>query len=214
MLMNKADDLSSEFEFDSQEVDRKRRRLDLTTKDDKKQAIDDRTTHEVVWNKYACPDAGSTVDLYSLAFREDRKQKFLAIDPYSRHKLLVNEYLLNQPGSTGILKRDTGGRLAKRYYDKLFKEYCISDLSRYKENQIAMRWRTEQEVVSGKGQFVCGNKKCSLEGQLTSWEVNFSYVEDQQKKNALVKLHRHIASKSVFHGIFFLWADMLQAKIC
>ena len=25
--------------------------------------------------------------------------------------------------------------LAKKYYDKLFKEYCICDLSRYKENK-------------------------------------------------------------------------------
>ena len=28
-------------------------------------------------------------------------------------------------------------RLAKKYYDKLFKEYCISDLSRYKENKVS-----------------------------------------------------------------------------
>ena len=27
-------------------------------------------------------------------------------------------------------------RLAKKYYDKLFKEYCISDLSRYKEDKV------------------------------------------------------------------------------
>lgn len=27
-------------------------------------------------------------------------------------------------------------RLAKKYYDKLFKEYCIADLSRYKENKV------------------------------------------------------------------------------
>jgi len=27
-------------------------------------------------------------------------------------------------------------RLAKKYYDKLFKEYCIADLSRYKENNV------------------------------------------------------------------------------
>ena len=26
--------------------------------------------------------------------------------------------------------------LAKRYWDKLFKEYCITDLSRYKENKV------------------------------------------------------------------------------
>jgi hypothetical protein len=26
--------------------------------------------------------------------------------------------------------------LAKKYYEKLFREYCISDLSRYKENKV------------------------------------------------------------------------------
>jgi protein FRA10AC1 len=46
-------------------------------------------------------------------------------------------------------------RLAKKYYDKLFKEYCICDLSRYKENKVAMRFRTEKEVVAGIGQFIC-----------------------------------------------------------
>ena len=28
-------------------------------------------------------------------------------------------------------------RMAKKYYDKLFKEYCITDLSRYKENKVS-----------------------------------------------------------------------------
>ena len=27
-------------------------------------------------------------------------------------------------------------QLAKKYYDKLFKEYCICDLSHYKENKV------------------------------------------------------------------------------
>lgn len=29
-------------------------------------------------------------------------------------------------------------KLAKKYYDKLFKEYCIADLSRYKENKVCL----------------------------------------------------------------------------
>ena len=61
-------------------------------------------------------------------------------------------------------------RLAKRYYDKLFKEYCICDLSYYKINKIAMRWRIEKEVVEGKGQFICGEKKCTVRDGLRSWE--------------------------------------------
>merc|ERR1711953_1268422 len=78
-------------------------------------------------------------------------------------------------------------QLAKRYYDKLFKEYCIIDLSRYKANQFGMRWRTEKEVVTGRGQFACANKKCEERKKLRTWEVNFGYVENNGKKNALVK---------------------------
>lgn len=96
--------------------------------------------------------------------------------------------------------------MAKRYYDKLFKEYCICDLSRYKENkardynhpfesfltfcliQVALRWRIEQEVVDGKGQFECGSLACTDREQLTSWEVLFSYKEQGEKKSALIKL--------------------------
>lgn len=29
--------------------------------------------------------------------------------------------------------------LAKKYYDKLFKEYCIADLSKFKENKVGNR---------------------------------------------------------------------------
>jgi len=43
-------------------------------------------------------------------------------------------------------------------------------------------------VVSGKGQFVCGNKVCGEQSALKSYEVNFAYVEAGERKNALVKL--------------------------
>ncbi|CAI5480798.1 unnamed protein product [Closterium sp. Yama58-4] len=79
-------------------------------------------------------------------------------------------------------------RLAKRYYDKLFKEYCVADMSRYKENKIGLRWRTHAEVLQGKGQFVCGTKGCDNREGLHSYEVNFAYHEAGQKKQALVKL--------------------------
>jgi len=51
-----------------------------------------------------------------------------------------------------------------------------------------MRWRTAEEVKLGKGQFMCGNKKCSEGEMMRTWEVNFAYVEDGEKKNALVKV--------------------------
>merc|ERR1719341_2216706 len=130
------------------------------------------------------------------------------------HKQLVNTYQLYFPGSTAGIQRDNRNnkrdidvirdhhrflwneseaeeswevQLAKRYHDKLFKEYVIIDLSRYKENQFGMRWRVEAEVVTGKGQFVCANKKCSSVKKLRTWEVNFGYVEQNIKKNALIK---------------------------
>ncbi|KAG7200858.1 hypothetical protein KM043_003223 [Ampulex compressa] len=138
------------------------------------------------------------------------------LSAYDRHKKLINDYFLLKGGSLSSLKRDTsrdktdydvirenhrflwdqdtevpdtwGEKLAKKYYDKLFKEYCLADLSYYKQNKIALRWRTEKEVIVGKGQFECGNKKCKEKENLRSWEVNFGYIEHGEKKNALVKL--------------------------
>uniref|UniRef100_A0A6M2DGY9 Protein fra10ac1 log isoform x2 plutella xylostella n=1 Tax=Xenopsylla cheopis TaxID=163159 RepID=A0A6M2DGY9_XENCH len=136
------------------------------------------------------------------------------MNAYELHKSLINQYISYYGGSTKDFKRDTskdktdldvirenhkflwddvdadtwGKKLAKRYYDKLFKEYTICDLSRYKENKVALRWRTRQEVVVGKGQFICGTKKCEIRDELRTWEVNFAYIEDNEKKNALVKL--------------------------
>lgn len=79
-------------------------------------------------------------------------------------------------------------RLAKDYHDQLYKDYCIGDLTHYKGKQIALRWRTKKEVISGKGESICGNKKCISTEELKSWEVNFNYVDDGKSVNALVKL--------------------------
>uniref|UniRef100_A0A914E6I7 Protein FRA10AC1 n=1 Tax=Acrobeloides nanus TaxID=290746 RepID=A0A914E6I7_9BILA len=149
---------------------------------------------------------------------ERMKMRTQGMDAYSRHKMFMNNYYLYYKGSSNKFVRDSSNdkndydiikeqhrflwdekssleaeknwdaRLAKRYYDKLFKEYCIADLSKYQENRFAMRWRVEEEVKNGKGQFICGSKKCNEEENLSSWEVNFAYVEHHEKKNALVKL--------------------------
>ncbi|XP_011696297.1 PREDICTED: protein FRA10AC1 homolog [Wasmannia auropunctata] len=138
------------------------------------------------------------------------------LSAYDRHKKLVNDYLTFYGKSISSFKRDTsldktdydvirenhkflwdqekdipdtwGAKLAKKYYDKLFKEYCICDLTYYKHNKVALRWRTEKEVIVGKGQFECGSKTCKEKEGLRSWELNFGYVEHGEKKNALVKL--------------------------
>uniref|UniRef100_A0A8C4N784 FRA10A associated CGG repeat 1 n=2 Tax=Eptatretus burgeri TaxID=7764 RepID=A0A8C4N784_EPTBU len=145
-----------------------------------------------------------------------QRSQLLAMDAYSRHKKFVRDYLLYYGGKMEDFQRSTQKdkseldvvrenhrflwsaddekdmtwekTLAKKYYDKLFKEYCIADLSRYKENKIGLRWQIEKEVISGKGQFFCGNKHCERQDELRSWEVNFAYKERGEKKNALVKL--------------------------
>jgi len=174
--------------------------------------------HDAISRAVSGAKASASVFRDEVSREEGRKQrhKYLALDAYDRHKMLINEYMLNYPGATSLLKRDTSKdktdldvvrenhrflwdgvdteqltweqRLAKKYYEKLFHEYCICDLSRYKENKIAMRWQTGTEVKQGKGQFQCGAKRCEEREKLRSWEVNFKYQENDEFKNALVKL--------------------------
>eukprot|EP00048_Salpingoeca_helianthica_P009788 m.140315 g.140315 ORF g.140315 m.140315 type:complete len:316 (-) comp14946_c0_seq11:1817-2764(-) len=136
------------------------------------------------------------------------------MNAYDRHKRFINDYLLFYGGAraklrpTEVAKNDYDvieeehrflwddkeqpatweQRLAKKYYDKLFKEYTLVDLSRYREGLVALRWRTEEEVLAAKGQFVCGNLACSARDDLTSWEVDFNYVEQGKARSALVKV--------------------------
>jgi len=51
-----------------------------------------------------------------------------------------------------------------------------------------MRWRVEKEVLSGKGESICGSTKCSEKLGLGTFEVNFKYKEDSEWKNTLVKV--------------------------
>jgi len=79
-------------------------------------------------------------------------------------------------------------RMVKKYYDSLFKEYCVGEMTYYKIGRIGLRWRTKDEVIAGKGQFICGNLDCKDKKQLVSFEVNFGYQEDGQERNTLIKL--------------------------
>ena len=206
MARQRDEELESEFDY----TEEKRRK---TWKDDP-------VSHQRVLG-YA-PLHSATLPSKELVTQERDKEEWrarkfhlLSLDAYSRHKALVNQYLLSSGRGIEHFVRSTEGDrndytvlaehhkflwneeddtgswekgLAKAYYDRLFKEYAISDLSRYKENKIALRWRTENEVIEGKGQFICGSKHCVVREDLESWEVNFGYVEDGEKKNALVKL--------------------------
>mmetsp|Transcript_14574 Transcript_14574/g.17731 ORF Transcript_14574/g.17731 Transcript_14574/m.17731 type:complete len:384 (+) Transcript_14574:69-1220(+) len=51
-------------------------------------------------------------------------------------------------------------RMVIKYHSHLYKSHVIADLTNYKMKQIGLRWRTKQEVISGKGFDTCGNKYC------------------------------------------------------
>ncbi|KAF8734010.1 Folate-sensitive fragile site protein Fra10Ac1, partial [Rhizoctonia solani] len=89
-------------------------------------------------------------------------------------------------------------RIAVKYYRGLFKEFAVVDLKHYKSGQFALRWRTEAEVISGLGQFTCGNTRCAYhradddrpvpQPKLITLELPFGYLEDGEAKSALVKV--------------------------
>lgn len=79
-------------------------------------------------------------------------------------------------------------KIAKRYYDRLFREYVICELAGYKKGQIGFRWRTEHELYQGKGQFRCAQKRCESKLGLRSYEVDFKYQEAGENKRCLVKV--------------------------
>ena len=56
------------------------------------------------------------------------------------------------------------------------------------EDKLGLRWRTEAEVLSGKGQFSCGARGCSETRGLATFEVPFGYEEMGKRKEALVKV--------------------------
>jgi len=190
----------SSYEDDEEQVKRKKRKNDLSVKELPKSQV--------------LPGKSVFRDEYSNEGRRTMQSQLRSLTAYDRHKLLINEYFLSFPGATRLLKRDQtrdkkdfdvikenhqflweedavdtwGKQLAKKYHDKLFKEYCICDLRKYKENKVGIRWRIEKEVVTGKGQFSCGEQKCEKASKLRTWEVNFAYIEHGVKKNSLVKV--------------------------
>ena len=200
------DDL--EFEFDSSEKERRQ-----TLRDD---PLSNKTRRQTApYHSTMLPPKTLLVDERDREEVRSRRYHLLSLDAYSRHKMMINHYLLST-GKTiknvvhssekdrndyDVLREehkflwdDTPPttweeKLAKTYYDRLFKEYSIFDLSRYKENKVALRWRTEDEVIEGKGQFVCGNRHCDKREELTSWEVNFGYIEKGEKKNVQGCVH-------------------------
>ena len=81
-------------------------------------------------------------------------------------------------------------RMVAKYHEHLFKEFALADLS--VPGKIGLRWRTREEVLSGRGEKTCGNKRCKkshvIVDDLVTLEVPFSYEEHGTRKKELVKL--------------------------
>ncbi|KAK0469501.1 folate-sensitive fragile site protein Fra10Ac1-domain-containing protein, partial [Desarmillaria tabescens] len=85
-------------------------------------------------------------------------------------------------------------KLASKYYSSLYREFAVCDLKHYKSGNFALRWRTEEEVLSGAGETTCGNTRCvhhspgsGHKPSLTTLELPFTYSEHGETKSALVK---------------------------
>uniref|UniRef100_A0A3B0N6J2 Uncharacterized protein n=1 Tax=Theileria annulata TaxID=5874 RepID=A0A3B0N6J2_THEAN len=96
-----------------------------------------------------------------------------------------------------VPKKITDYDVLKKHYtflndknDKTWESNLVSicDLSRYKSGDIALRWRSANEVVEGKCENICANVTCSETTNLSSYEVLFNYIEHETKKQALVKV--------------------------
>lgn len=142
-------------------------------------SLDQYTRHKLLINYYQLTSPGK----YETIFQNERKKIKTDLEVLKEnHRFIWSDEDLESGELTW------GQRLAKKYYSRLFKEYCIVDLSLFDQNKFGMRWRTEPEIINGKGQFVCGAKRCDSQENLNSWEVLFGYEEHGKKQSALVKL--------------------------
>ncbi|XP_038975579.1 protein FRA10AC1 homolog isoform X3 [Phoenix dactylifera] len=126
--------------------------------------------------------------------REERKMQYQShirgLNAYDRHKKFMNDYVQFY-GNTKNVHNDmpikTDQDTIREGYRFIISEDDDMD-STWEKRLIGLRWRTEKEVISGKGQFICGNRACNEKESLGSYEVNFSYTEAGESKQALVKL--------------------------
>ncbi|KAL9646903.1 hypothetical protein ABK040_013763 [Willaertia magna] len=79
-------------------------------------------------------------------------------------------------------KKEVVDELTKNYEEKLYKEYVLADLSKYKEGQIGLRWRTEKEVLNEKGTKICGNINCNDSKNLECMQLKSIVVKNVQKE--------------------------------
>ncbi|KAH8831538.1 folate-sensitive fragile site protein Fra10Ac1-domain-containing protein [Flagelloscypha sp. PMI_526] len=112
----------------------------------------------------------------------------------SHHKFLRDDSDSNTVGPSSSAWAE---RLAAKYESSLFREFALCDLKHYKSGNFSLRWRTEDEVVSGAGESSCSNTRCEYHipredekptTSLSTLELPFAYEEHGEEKTALVKV--------------------------
>ncbi|KAG5337282.1 hypothetical protein C0989_009928 [Termitomyces sp. Mn162] len=120
----------------------------------------------------------------------------------SEFEILRNAHkFLRDEDDTDVKKQSWDEQLASKYYASLYREFAVCDLKHYKSGNFALRWRTENEVLSGAGETTCGNTRCEHHQPLpeylqrsagppllTTLELPFAYEEHGENKSALVKI--------------------------
>ncbi|GAA5992725.1 hypothetical protein JCM10908_006899 [Rhodotorula pacifica] len=148
-------------------------------------------------------------------FYESSGERRMPAKPRSRHDLDVlrerHQFVRDSRVDPATLSWED--QLASKFYDSLFKEYAVVNLKHYKTGAVALRWRTEDEVLSGIGHLTCGSLRCQfhepsssildslanpdpdpdsetplVETRLEELEMPFGYMEEGVKKTALVKV--------------------------
>ncbi|GAA5956872.1 hypothetical protein JCM21900_006277 [Sporobolomyces salmonicolor] len=150
------------------------------------------------------------------AIRESYRRGTRPPKPQSKHELDIlkerHQFVRSSDVDPSTLSWED--QLAAKYYDSLFKEFAIVNLKHYKTGAIALRWRTEDELLAGIGHLTCASLRCRfhapsssllseveasggidpdstaplVETRLEETEMNFGYVEGGERKSTLVKV--------------------------
>ncbi|KAJ8503026.1 hypothetical protein ONZ45_g11219 [Pleurotus djamor] len=114
---------------------------------------------------------------------------------HNEFEILKSSHKFLRDDDDGDKPESWNDQLAAKYYDSLYREFAVCDLKHYKTGNFALRWRTEDEVLSGAGETSCGNTRCkhhaAPEGSgpsLSTLELPFAYEEQGKMKSALVKV--------------------------
>jgi len=100
--------------------------------------------------------------------------------------ILVSHHRFLAPPAGTAASASYETALVAAYDSKLYKEFVLVSLSRWREGLVAMRWRTEDEVMARKGTDACAELECDSEAT-DEQEVLFAYQEEGERKEALVK---------------------------